>query len=266
MSRLMYPVLGLALSLTVPGCSILNPPPLNLSAKTLDVPNIRTIEYTGSGHWFQSGQAPNPVSPWPQFDVSSYKAVINYVHPAARIQMVRSQTVEPGRLRPAPVEQRIDQYVNGATAWNLAYPANAPESATPTATLQPAAVEERNAEIWLTPQGFLRAALANNAATKPIKGGTEVSFKLGGKYRYVGYINVNNLVVSVKTWIDNPVLGDTPIENEYTDYKYYDGVLFPGHIVRTQGGYPVLDITVTSVKLNPPAEISVPEALENAKP
>lgn len=266
MSRLMYPVLGLTLSLTVAGCSILNPPPLNLSAKTLDVANIRTIEYTGSGRWYQFGQAPNPDSPWPQFDVSSFKADINYVNPSARIQIVRSQTVEPGRLRPAPVEQRVDQYIKDSTAWNLTRPANAPQSAEPTATSQPAAVEERTAEIWSTPQGFLRAALANNAATKPIKGGTEVSFKIGDKYRFVGYINLNNEVVSVKTWIDNPVLGDTLVENEYTDYKEFDGVLFPGHIVRTQGGYPVLDINVSSVKLNPPAELSVPEEVANAKP
>jgi len=216
MNSLMYPFLGLTLSLTVSGCSVLNPPPLNLSAKTLDVANIRTIEYSASGYWFQFGQTPDPTSPWPKFDVSSFKADINYVKPAARIQIVRSQTVEPGRQRPAPVEQRVDQYVKGSTAWNLARPANAPESALPTVTSQPTTVEERTAEIWSTPRGFLRAALANNAAIKPIKGGTEVSFKIGGKYRYIGYINVNNEVVSVKTWIDNPVLGVTLIENEHT--------------------------------------------------
>ncbi|MDD5460058.1 MAG: MBL fold metallo-hydrolase [Methylococcales bacterium] len=263
MSRLMYPVLGL--TLTVAGCASLNPQALNLSASALDVANIRTLEYSGTGRWYQFGQAPNPASPWPQFDVSSFKADINYVLPAARVQITRSQTVEPGRLRPAPVEQRVDQYINGSSAWNLARPANAPQSAEPVATPQPTAVEERAAEIWSTPQGFLRAALANDATSKAIKNGTEIAFTVGGKYRYVGKLNANNEVALVQTWIDNPVLGDTLIETKYSDYKDFDGVYFPSHIVRAQGGYPVLDINVSSVKLNPPAEFSVPEAVANAK-
>jgi hypothetical protein len=40
--------------------------------------------------------------------------------------MTRLQTVEPGRVRPAPVEQKPDQYVSGTTAWNLAAPAGTP--------------------------------------------------------------------------------------------------------------------------------------------
>ena len=267
MSRLRYPIIGLTLSLTtVAGCAFLQPQALQSSAKALDVANIRTLEYAGTGRWYQFGQAPNPASSWPPFEVSSFKADINYVTAAARVQITRSQTIESGRLRPAPVEQKVDQYISGSTAWNLARPANAPQGAAPTSSPQPSAVEERTAEIWATPQGFLRAALANNAATKPIKGGTEVSFKIGDKYRFVGYINVNNEVVSVKTWIDNPVLGDTLVETNYSDYKDFDGVQFPGHIVRTQGGHPVLDIEVSSVKLNPPAEFSVPEEIANAKP
>jgi len=51
----------------------------------------------------------------------------------------------------------------------------------------------------------------------------------------VGYINVNNEVVSVKTWIDNPVLGDTLVETNYSDYKDFDGVQFPRHIVSLPG-------------------------------
>ncbi len=263
MSRLIYPIIGL--TLTVVGCASLNPQPLQSSAKALDVANIRTIEYSGAGRWYQFGQAPNPESSWPPFDVSSFKADINYVTAAARVQITRSQTIESGRLRPVPVEQKVDQYISGTTAWNLTRPANAPQSATPIATSQPIAVEERTAEIWATPQGFLRAALANNASSKPDHGGTEVAFTVNGKYRYVGNINANAEVTRVQTWIDNPVLGDTLVETKYSDYRDFGGVQFPAHIVRSQGGYPVLDIDVSSVKVNPPAEFSVPEEIANAK-
>ena len=54
------------------------------------------------------------------------------------------------------------------------------------------------------------------------------------------------------------MLGDTLIETTYSNYRDFGGVQFPEHIVRTQGGYPVLDITVASVKANPAVDIAVP--------
>ena len=104
--------------------------------------------------------------------------------------MTRKQTVEPDRARPAPVEQRPDQYVSGTTAWNMAAPAGAAPGAPAAPQPQPAAVEERMMEIWTTPHGFLKAAAANNATAQPIEGeggGSTVSFTVGGKYKYVGH-------------------------------------------------------------------------------
>src|SRR5947199_786335 len=116
---------------------------LQASADTLGAPGLKSIEYSGSGRWFQFGQAPSPTLPWPPFDVSSYTASINYDTPAARIQMTRKQVVEPDRVRPAPVEQKVDQYVSGAAAWNMAAPAGAAPGAAPAPQPQSAAVEER---------------------------------------------------------------------------------------------------------------------------
>ena len=65
-------------------------------------------------------------------------------------------------------------------------------------------------EIWTTPHGFLKRQLANNATVARRSGsGSEVSFTVGGKHRYVGTINAQNQVERVQTWIDNPILGDT---------------------------------------------------------
>jgi glyoxylase-like metal-dependent hydrolase (beta-lactamase superfamily II) len=152
--------------------------------------------------------------------------------------------------------------LSGNYAWNMAAPAGAQSGAAPEPQPQPAAVEERTMEIWSTPQGFIKGALANNATSQPAGGGSEVSFTVG-KNKYVGTINAQNQVERVQTAISNPVLGDTPVETVYSDYKDFGGVTFPGHIVRTQGGYPVLDITVSSVKANPPVDISVPDAVRN---
>ena len=129
----------------------------------------------------------------------------------------------------------------------MAVPAGAQPGTAPVAQAQPAAVEERTVEILTTPQGFLKAALANAATSQPANGGSEVTFT-AGKNRYVGTINAQNQVELVKTWIDNPVLGDTLVETAYSDYRDFGGVMFPAHIVRTMGGYPVLDITISEVK------------------
>jgi glyoxylase-like metal-dependent hydrolase (beta-lactamase superfamily II) len=236
---------------------------LAAAADALKANDTKSIEFSGTGKWFQFGQAPNATQPWPQFDVTTYTAAINYETPGARVQMTRKQTVDPARVRPTPVEQKPDQYVSGTSAWNMAPPAGAPAGAAPAAAAQPAAVEERVMEIWSTPQGFIRAASANNATSTAANGGSEVTFT-AGKNKYVGTINAQNQVTRVQTWIDNPVLGDTPVETTFSDYRDFGGVMFPAHIVRTQGGYPVLDLTVSAVKANPAVDVTVPESVKAA--
>jgi glyoxylase-like metal-dependent hydrolase (beta-lactamase superfamily II) len=262
-----FVVVGLATALTASACS--EPAgTLQATAEALGAAELQSLEYSGSGKWYQFGQAPSPTLPWPQFDVERFTATVNYTTPAARVQMTRLQTIEPGRVRPAPVPQRPDQYVSGTSAWNMAAPAGTPPGSAPVAQPQPAAVEERTMEIWSTPHGFIKAALANNATSTPANTGSEVSFTLGGKYKYVGTLNGQNQVEKIQTWIDNAVLGDTLVETTFSDYRDFGGVMFPGRIVRNQGGHPVLDITVTQVAANPAAATSfaVPEAVAAFKP
>jgi hypothetical protein len=116
--------------------------------------------------------------------------------------MTRKQVVEPGRLRPAPVDQKVDQYISGTAAWNMVPPAGAAAGASPAAQPQPAAVEERTMEIWSTPQGFLKAALANNATSQAAGNGSEVTFT-AANHKYVGTINGQNQVEKIQTWISN---------------------------------------------------------------
>jgi glyoxylase-like metal-dependent hydrolase (beta-lactamase superfamily II) len=240
---------------------------LQSASAALGSAEVNSVEFSGTGTWYQFGQAPNPTLPWPQFDVSSYTATVNYATPAARVQMTRKQTIEPNRVRPVPVEQRPDQYVSGATAWNMAVPAGAAAGTPPAPQPQPAAVEERVMEIWTTPHGFLKAAAANSAAVTPIEGGgSNLSFTVGGKYKYEGTIDAQDHVTSVRTWIDNSILGDTLVELDYSDYKDFGGVMFPGRIVRRQGGHPVLDITVSGAKTNVPADIAAPDGASAAAP
>jgi glyoxylase-like metal-dependent hydrolase (beta-lactamase superfamily II) len=229
---------------------------LDAAREALAAETTQSISFSGTGRWYQFGQSPAAPLPWPPFDVSSFSASVDYQTPAARVQMTRKQVVEPGRVRPAPTEQRVDQYVSGTSAWNVPPAGGSP-------TPQPAAVEERVVEIWTTPHGFLRAAAANAATAEPADGGSRVSFTAGG-HRYVGTISAQSDVTRVESWIDNPVTGDTPIVFTYSDYRDFGGVRFPAQIVRTQGGHPALELTVSQVTGNPAVSLPVPASAAGA--
>jgi len=247
-------------------CATEQPGTLQAAAKALGASDVKSVEYAGTGKWFQFGQAPSPALPWPAFNVTSFTATVNYDAPAARVQMERIQVVEPDRARPAPAPQKPVQIVSGTYAWNMAAPAGSAPGAAPAPQPQPAAVEERTMEIWTTPHGFVKAAAANNATSQPAGGGTDVSFTMAGNHKYKGHINAANQVERVETWIDNPVLGDTAVEIAYSEYRDFNGVTFPGKIVRTQGGYPVLEINVSSVTKNPAVDLPVPDAVKSFTP
>ena len=46
----------------------------------------------------------------------------------------------------------------------------------------------------------------------------------------------------------------------YSDYRDYGGVKFPTRIMQTQGGFPILDLTVKEVQPNAPVDIELPAA------
>lgn len=266
MRRSVVVSLGLLVALNVGACATPETGTLQAATAALGANELKSIEYAGTGKWFQFGQAPNPTLPWPEFNVTGFTASLNYDAPAARVQMERIQVVEPNRARPAPAPQRPVQIVSGTHAWTMAAPPGSAPGTAPAPQPQPAAVEERTMEIWTTPHGFLKAAAVNNATSQPANGGSEITFTMAGNHKYVGRINAQNQVERVQTWIDNPVLGDTPVEIAYSDYRDFSGVQFPARIVRTQGGHPVLDITVSTVTRNPAVDLPVPDQVRSYTP
>jgi len=204
------------------------------ASQALGADSLRTIEYSGSGYDFAIGQAPNPSSPWPKFNDKTYTRVINFDAPVSRMQRVRTQAENPphgGGQQPIIGEQNQTQVIA------------APDDL-----------------IMAVPYGFLRfAAAARDTAVRSqtISGKkyTVLSFTAMNKAPVSGYLNDQNILERVETKIDNTVLGDISFETTFTDYKDFGGVKFPTHIIQKQGGYPVLDLTITDVKLNAPANI-----------
>src|SRR5665213_3108380 len=89
---------------------------------------------------------------------------------------------------------------------------------------------------------------------------TVVTFTAPNKAKIAGYIDAQNMLDRVETSIDTPMLGDTPLEVTFSGYKDFGGVKFPTSIVQKEGGYPVLDLTVSDVKPNAAANIAPPPA------
>ena len=210
----------------------------------MGVDTLKTVQFSATGFDFALGQAPNPSAPWPKFIEKSYTRAINFETPASKVDRVRMQGENPphgGGQQPLVGEQPVSQtiIVGSDTPW------------------------VQQLEIVLMPHGFLRAAAAKNATveTKTVGGKkySVVSFLGDNKAKVNGYINAQNLVERVETWIDNPFFGDMPFEAIYTDYKDAGGAKFPMHIVQKQGGYPIFDLTVTDVKANAAVNIQPPQ-------
>ena len=212
------------------------------ASKAMGVQNLGSVRYSGSGLNFALGQAPNPSSPWPKFNVKTYERVIDFDAGAASQTMVRTQGENPprgGGQQPIVGEQSQTQVNGFAQPWASKF------------------------EVWVTPVGFLKGALASSNATVQAKtvGAKKynvISYMVESKYKINGYINDQNMVEKVETWVDNPVLGDMPVEATYSDYKEFHGLKFPAKIVETQGGYPVMDLTITDANRNVVAGVQPP--------
>jgi glyoxylase-like metal-dependent hydrolase (beta-lactamase superfamily II) len=243
---------------------------LESAVQALGADHIESIEFSGTGKWYQFGQEPNPNAPPPEFEVTAYTASMDYDTASSHIQRATTEVVDPTRWRPVPQMagerggEGAQEFVAGGVAWTQGAPGGPATGLAPTEISDAKNAEERTMEIWATPQGFLRAAAANHATARPLNGGgSEVSFMLG-KHRLVGKINARNQLFNVHYWIDSPVLGDMLCEAGFTQYRDFGGVMFPSHIVRTEGGKLRLELWVSKVTVNPPVVIPVPETMREA--
>ena len=233
--------------------------------------DVKSIRYSGTGHLGAVGMNWNATSPWHTTELHSYTRTIDYPSVSSTEEIMRTQENPPMLGGEAPFVDPIHEgrRVSGKYAWNQ--PANANPPLPPNvARAVPDTAYERALQIWLTPHGFLKAAAENHAtATAGEEAGKKVTVVtfMSGKNKIVGAIDSQNLVTAVRTWIPNPVLGDMPVEVAYTDYKDFNGLKFPAHILEKQGGFPTLDLLVTSAQANVEgAALQVPDAVLNAKP
>jgi glyoxylase-like metal-dependent hydrolase (beta-lactamase superfamily II) len=117
-------------------------------------------------------------------------------------------------------------------------------------------------EFYITPWGFLKGAAESNATANRrrvdgknytvLSWSPAVKAPSGRNYVINGYVNDQNIIERVETWLGENIMGDMHILATYTGWKDFGGVMAPAKIVQTRGGWPFFEVDVTSAKANPP--------------
>jgi glyoxylase-like metal-dependent hydrolase (beta-lactamase superfamily II) len=226
---------------------------LEAASKALGAGALKSIEIQGGGTMFQVGQSYTAGQPWPQFNVRSFTRVVNYDTGSLRDDILRTRALEPPKGGGPYVrgEHRLVGVLSGDHAWNVAGE---------TATSAPIALADRQFQLWSTPHGVIKAAIAGKGTMQ----GRTITFAVPGSFKATATLDAANLVERVDATMTSPVLGDMPVTVTYADYRDFGGVKFPTRIRQSYGGFPALDLTVTEVKPNAAADIPVPEGVKQA--
>jgi glyoxylase-like metal-dependent hydrolase (beta-lactamase superfamily II) len=235
-------------------------PALERIAAATRANDLKSVRYSGEGTGYTFGQAYKPNEAWPKIRINSFARTINYDTGAMREEIVftRAEALGGGGY-PHTGSQRNEQYVHGGYAWNQA--AGGPAAG-------PRFVADRVHQLWITPYGVIKSALRNNARTATHGHGgkvyTTVTFAEPGRFRAIALIDDAGRVQRVESRAPDAVLGETEVVTTYEGYADFGGFAFPTRIRQTQGGYPVLDLTVREVVPNAPADIALPDAVRTA--
>jgi glyoxylase-like metal-dependent hydrolase (beta-lactamase superfamily II) len=206
------------------------------ASKATGADSLNSITYSGTAANGNFGQSKNIAGPLANTTITNYTRAIDLGQPASRATGTTMPPAIPGA--PPPQPGTFNQNITPAnTAWT------------------------QQLEIWVTPWGFLKGAAANQATVR--------SQRIGGKtynvvswmpaqkapsgqpYRLNGYIDDQNMVERVETWVEHPVLGDLHVQTTYSGYKDFGGVKVPTKIVQTRAGMQTFEATITNASANP---------------
>jgi glyoxylase-like metal-dependent hydrolase (beta-lactamase superfamily II) len=265
--KLLFPSMA-AFAALLAGCAS-SPPPdaasvMKQAEQALGGAGVKTISFSARGSGGTFGQAWQPGMAWPGLNYAVLTRVVDFDNAAFREDFARSRS-EPNGGGATPLmgqgEARATGFARDAFAWNAA--GNA-------ATPAPVALEARVHDLWTTtPQGAIKAAMRYNAVagTKTVDGQTytTLSYTVPERLQATVYVDAAGLVPRIDSRLPHPVMGDTEVVTQFSDYRDAGGMKFPMRIRQTQGAFDVLDVTVQDVKSNVPADIAVPDNVRSAR-
>lgn len=206
-----------------------------MTSRAMGVDTLRSIHLTGTAQNGNLGQNNNANHPWPLAAANDYVRAIDFSQPASRATWTTYAVPVTGGA--ATIGQGQQIITAQTTTW------------------------AQQLEIWITPWGFLKGAAANAATVRAqTVGGRRYQVvtwspatrsAAGQAYRVVGYINADNLVERVQTWVENPMFGDMLVDAEYSFYRDNNGLKYPAQIVQKRGGWPFFTAYLLSAFANP---------------
>jgi glyoxylase-like metal-dependent hydrolase (beta-lactamase superfamily II) len=217
------------------------------ATKAMGAEGLTSISYSGSASTGNFGQSKSIGGPLAITTITNYTRAIDLAQPASRATGTTQPPTIPGAPPPAP--GTLNQNIPASSqAWT------------------------QQLEIWVTPWAFLKGAAANNATVRPqriagkqynvVSWASPLKSPSGQQYKLNGYINDENLVERVETWVEHAVLGDLHVETSYSGYQDFEGVKVPTKIVQKRAGVQTSEVTVASARRNPAniAELLQPPA------
>ena len=70
---------------------------IDAAVAAMGTAGLQSIQYSGTGSFYATGQAYLPCGPWPQYKVTKYTMSVNYTAPAMRQDLVRIDDERPPR-------------------------------------------------------------------------------------------------------------------------------------------------------------------------
>ncbi len=206
------------------------------ATKAMGLDGVNSLYYYGSGASYSLGQNNNANMPWPPTPLNDWVRAIDFGANAARTTYATYAVPVTGG---AATLVQAQQVVNATSPAGWA----------------------QQLEIWTTPWGFLKGAAANNAtaARQSVDGqryttltwSTPQKSPGGASYKVVGYIDRDNLVARVDTWLEHSIYGDMLVQSDYKLYRDNDGFKYPTDITQKRGGYPVFTANILGAWKNP---------------
>lgn len=210
------------------------PTVIEAALRALGADSLSSITYSGTAALGNFGQSRTISFGLASSTIRNYTRTIDFAQSASRV----TGFIAPPAVHGLPQPGEFEQVVGADDGW------------------------DQQLEIWVTPWGFLRGAAAHAATVREQKvDGT--SYRVvtwsparkapsGQPYRVIGYLNSENLVERVETWVEHPVLGDLPVEMRYRDYRDIAGLRVPGRIAERRQGMEVFVAAIDAVLANPP--------------
>src|SRR5688500_1162334 len=205
-------------------------------SQAMGAQNLTSITYSGTASDVYFLQTRSINGPWPLRPITAYTRAIDLNQLSMRSTGL---TNNPGPFGGAPAAGTHTQNIAAnSTSW------------------------AQLLDYWITPWGFLKGAAANNATARPQRSGGKNYLVVtwspatpkapsGIAYSVNGYVNDQNLIERIETWVEHDIFGDLHVETLYTEWKDLGGVKVPTRVVQKRGGWPFFETDVTAARPNP---------------